>query len=621
MCAIAGVVGSKDPQVGVTAVEKMLSILARRGPDGEGVKSWEGVTFGHRRLAIFDLSAAGSQPMVTPDEAVGVVFNGAIYNYRELRDELRLNGYSFRSSTDTEVLLHGYLEWGLDRLVGRLRGMFAFALWDDRVRKLYLVRDRLGVKPLVYAATQQALAFASTVRGLLVAGYSGDLDEEAVDYFLDFGFLPDDQSIYRGVRKVPAGSIVEWSHGDMCIRRYWTRPSQPTLANISFRDAVDETRRLLLDAVKIRLHADVQVGALLSSGIDSSLVCWAVGTLGGEIRAYTVAAPGDPWDETPAAKETASRLRLDHCVVEMSDDDAPEIEDLVSAYAEPFGSASALGMLRVSRAVSRSSPVKVLLTGDGGDDVFLGYPRHRKFWIAGKLSQHLPPVAMRLWRTSGSWFPRVGPFRRAAALLEYTEHGVGGVIKYSQDRQRSETDDLAGERLRGRCVTPRSTLWSPQAGHRVLSDFLEYEFNTRFLGEYMTKVDGATMHYGIEARSPFLDQSLWEFASSVPFGIRLHRGRLKAVLRQLVREEVGQAVARRPKRGFGVPVQRWIVRRWRPWVEELLRESVLENEGWIRRGSALKGLATAVDSGIAPIQLWHVVVLEAWIRHERRIGI
>jgi asparagine synthase (glutamine-hydrolysing) len=519
------------------------------------------------------------------------------------------------------VLLHGYAEWGLDRLVSRLRGMFAFSLWDSRAKKLFLVRDRLGVKPLVFAVKDQVLAFASTVRGLSVAGYSGDLDEESINGFLEFGFFPEHRSIYRGVTKVPAASIVEWSEGKVSTRRYWVMQPEPRLQKISFPDAVHEARQLLLDAVKVRLHADVPVGALLSGGIDSTLVCWAVQELEGDVTAYTVATPGDPWDEAAAAKETAETLHLKHTVVEMSEDDTPEIDDLVSAYAEPFGSASALGMLRVCRAISRSSGVKVLLTGDGGDDVFLGYPRHRNLWIADKLSRHVPlPVMRRWWGASRSWVPRVGPLRRAAALLDYTTRGLDGVVDYSTRLRRDVTDNLLGDRLKK--ARAASTMRSSRRSeHGVLSEFLEYEFNTRFVGEYMTKVDGATMHHGIEARAPFLDQCLWEFASSIPFDIRLHRGRLKAVLRQLVREEVGAAVARRPKRGFGIPVERWIVRRWRTWVETLLRDSVLEKEDWIQRGAALKQLAEGVATGSAPLQLWYVIALEAWIRHERRISV
>jgi asparagine synthase (glutamine-hydrolysing) len=593
----------------------MISTLARRGPDGEGIKRWDGVVFGHRRLAIFDLSQAGHQPMVSPDGAVGVVFNGAIYNYRELRSELLSRGYVFTSQTDTEVLVHGYREWGIDALVRQLRGMFAFAVWDDRSSRLYLVRDRLGVKPLAFAIRDSAIAFASTVRALSVAGYGDGLDAASIDEFLESGFLSDDRCIYRGLEKLPAGSILEWSSGRRSLRQYWTFPLRPTMASISFGEAVEETRRLLLEAVKFRLHADVEVGALLSGGIDSGLVCWAVRKLGGELRTYTVGTPGDAWDETIAATETARALGLAHTVVALSEEDMPEVDDLVSAYAEPFGSASALGMLAVCRAISRSSHAKVLLTGDGGDDVFLGYPRHRNLWIASRLSSRLPERAKTWWRRSRQSIPRVGALRRAAALMEYATDGLNGVLEHATKIERDETARLRGARLE---ALHREVTREPHAsGQDVLSDFLGYEFRTRFVGEYMTKVDGATMYYGIEGRSPFLDQYIWEFASSIPFDVRLHHGRLKAILRHLAREEIAPSVARRPKRGFGIPVQRWILHRWRPWVEELLSESLLEKDGWLRPGVAIGRLSDAAKRGIAPAQLWYAIVLESWLRQER----
>ena len=221
MCGIAGVVGASDWTMAEDAVRQMVRALARRGPDSEGLELWDGAVLGHRRLAIFDLSEAGCQPMLAVDRSVGVVFNGAIYNYRELREELIRSGYVFRSHTDTEVLIHGYQQWGLDRLVSRLRGMFAFGLWDNRLLKLYLVRDRLGVKPLLFVLRDKVLAFASTVRALRVAGYAEHIDEQAVRDFLRFGFVTDAHAIYRGVVKVPAGSIVEWSDGSVHQRDYW----------------------------------------------------------------------------------------------------------------------------------------------------------------------------------------------------------------------------------------------------------------------------------------------------------------------------------------------------------------------------------------------------------------
>jgi asparagine synthase (glutamine-hydrolysing) len=614
MCGIAGIVGEVDRDRAAEAVQTMMQSLARRGPDSDGMSVWPGAILGHRRLAIFDLSAAGAQPMLSRDGSVGVVFNGAIYNFPELRSELLGLGHEFKSRTDTEVLVAGYLEWGIDILVKRLRGMFAFALWDDRRGKLFLVRDRLGVKPLIFAERDGSIAFASTVRALGAVGYAADLDEAAVVEYLGFGFVTDESAIYRGVVKVPAATIVEWSRGRRSQRKYWDPPAATRSESLPFEDAVEQTEHLLLDAVSVRLNADVPVGALLSGGIDSSLICWAIARMGGDVTAYTVGTPGDPGDETRAARQTAVRLGIRHEVLEMSENQPPEISELVSAYAEPFACSSALGMLRVSRAVR--SAAKVLLTGDGGDDVFLGYPRHRHLALAARLARVFPQSAGSLWRGVRSSVPRIGPLRRGAALLDYTFGGLdaylaarGGLTPYLER-------GLLGPRLREVATAAR-----PPRGVRAqdaLEEFLDYERRTQFVGEYMTKVDGATMYYGLEARSPFLDHHLWEFAASLPSGLRLRGFRLKAVLRELVRRRIGREVATRRKRGFHVPVQRWSSGHWGKDVRSALGSSFLVRQGLIDP-RALRELIERPEGRYAADMMWSLFVLDRWLGHEANV--
>lgn len=615
MCGIAGLVGFGEGRAALERVHRMVRALERRGPDGEGFEVWPEAVLGHRRLAIFDLSNAGRQPMLSTDKAVGVVFNGAIYNWRALRLELEALGYAFRSQTDTEVLIHGYREWGIDGLVGRLRGMFAFGLWDDCERKLFLVRDRLGVKPLLYSVNDNRIAFASTARALKAGIFGSEIDEQAVAEYLEFGYVTDDRSIYKEVRKVPAATILEWSGRRLTEREYWRPPPVASSAKVTFNEAVEETEKLFLSAVEKRLHADVPVGALLSGGVDSSLVCWAVAHLGGDVTAFTVGTPGDPWDETEDALATARSLGIKHRVLELSADDAPRAGELASAYAEPFACASALGMLRVSRAVASSATV--LLTGDGGDDLFLGYPEHRHLWMAEKLARTLPGAAARAWRASRESFPGTGLLKRAASFMNYATGGIGAVACAHDGLPAYRLYNLLGDRLMDADVDQRSMPWSLESGRRVLEEFLEYDRRTRFVGEYMTKVDGATMHHALEARSPFLDQELWDFAAGLPFEIRLRRATLKAVLRELARRRVGERVARGKKRGFGIPVGRWIAGRWRASVERALHDSLLESEGWIRKDAALSLLKQSAERGEAPNQLWYIFVLDSWLRRER----
>ena len=620
MCGIAGIVGEHDAHRARFAVRRMVRALARRGPDGEGVEVWPSAALGHRRLSIFDLSDAGRQPMLSADGTVGVVFNGAIYNFWELRRELEARGCRFRSRTDTEVLVHGYLEWGADDLVRRLRGMFAFAVWDEAARKLTLVRDRLGVKPLAYAMSNGRLAFASTPRALRAAGFAGEISDRGVAEYLHFGYVTDDCSIYEGVQKVPAATIIEWSPEDdkpPRAREYWSPPAaaEGPRNRRAFDDAVERAEQLFLQAVERRLHADVPIGALLSGGVDSSLVCWAVARLGGDVTAYTAGTPNDPWDETADARATAAQLGVRHQVLTLSPDEAPEVSELVDAYAEPFACASALGMLKLSRAIAPEATV--LLTGDGGDDVFLGYPEHRHLRLAEKLARPLPAVAARAWISCRHLLPRSGALKRAGSFLDYTAGGLGAVARAHDGLGMYEAAGMLGERLAGVTLAQREMDWSPQAGRGVLREFLEYDRRTRFVGEYLTKVDGATMHHALEARSPFLDQELWEFAAALPFEVRLRGGRLKAVLREIARRRVGERVAGGRKRGFGIPVQRWIAGRWRAAVEANLRESLLAEEGWIEPEAALRELEKAARAGWSPKQLWYVHVLETWLRRER----
>jgi asparagine synthase (glutamine-hydrolysing) len=612
MCGIAGIVGLTDNETGRLRVGRMVGALARRGPDAEGLAAWPGAVFGHRRLAIFDLSEAGAQPMSTSDRTLSVVFNGAIYNFKSVRAELEKLGCRFRSNSDTEVLLHGYRAWGVEPLVRRLRGMFAFGLWDNPARKLYLVRDRLGVKPLVFACRGNQLAFASTVAALKGAGYAGAVNDDAMLDILRWGFVREEHSIYRSIQKLPAATILEWSAGDYRQYSYWQQPRPQSATTLSFHDAVGETERRLRDAVAIRLEADVPVAVLLSGGIDSSLICRAVAELGANLTAYTVGVPGDSSDESAAAVRTAKQLGVRHSVLALDDLHMPEIEELLAAYDEPFPSSSALGMLSISRAIS--SAAKVVLTGDGGDDLFLGYPRHRHLWLAEHITQFLAPKFTKTWNRWGPTF-RVGPLRRAGALMDYATGGIDAFF--------AKSTDLAGYRAKG-LLGPRLSKLRPlfvngaDPSHGMVDQLAEYERNGRFISEYLKKVDGATMHYGLEARAPFLDQELWEFASALPVSLRLHRGELKAILRALARRRIGFGVSARRKRGFRIPAQRWLVSHWRERGEDTFSSSILAQTGWIDRANVIAELRRSAQLGRAGEELWNLFVLESWLQREHR---
>lgn len=616
MCGIAGVAGPGVSMASADLVRPMLVDLRRRGPDGEGIHAWTGAVLGHRRLAIFDLSEAGSQPMISPDGRTGVVFNGAIYNFRALRSDLERRGYRFHSETDTEVLVHGYRAWGIDGLLARLRGMFAIGLWDADEGRLLLVRDRLGVKPLVYTVRGRTLAFASTPRALAAAGLAGEIDPQAVLEFLEYGYVTDERSIYQDVRKLAAGEWVEWSRGRLTVHQYWRVPEAQRGRGPTFEEAVDETERLFKEAVRLRLQADVPVGSLLSGGVDSSLVCWAVAEAGADITAFTVGTPGDPADESSDAVATARALGLRHELIPVSAADPPSVDELIAAYGEPFGCASALGMLGVSKRVQPSATV--LLTGDGGDDVFLGYPEHLHFWRAQQLARRLPAPAAHAWRRVRPLVCALPGSRRPVHFIDYAAGGLGAIMNARDGLPFYERHRLLGDRLDGRALPDRQLAADREAGRRVLTDFLDFEHRRRFVSEYMTKVDGATMYHGLEARSPFLDQEIWSFAATLPYATRLRGGRLKAILRAMAGRRLSPRVASGAKRGFSIPVGRWIAGPWREAVESSFQHSLLAREGWLRADGLVDEMRRAAARGYATNHLWYCYVLESWFRQQQR---
>ena len=616
MCGIAGYVApGKHPAL---QTRSMMTALARRGPDSEGMAEWPGVALGHRRLAILDLSPAGHQPMLTEDGTIGLVFNGCIYNFLELRAELEQQGYRFRSHCDTEVLLYGYQAWGIDALARRLRGMYAFGIWDDPQKKLSLVRDRLGVKPLIVAPAGKEISFASTPEALHRAGLGGStLDEEAVLEFLEYGFVTDQRCIWKEMRKVPPASILEWQDGRIDERCYWTLEGINGNGKISFEEAVEETERLLVEAVRLRLHADVPIGVLLSGGIDSGLVCWATAEANANVTAFTVGAPGDPADETLAARKTAQQLGIRHEIVTLADT-GPSLEQLTDAYSEPFACPSALGMLHVSQAVKPNATV--LLTGDGGDDVFFGYDWFMKIWWAQRLAHMLPPGSDAIWRAVEGMVPSIGKLKKAKTFLGLATGGVGSLARSHDGLPFYTCRQMLGPKLEGRTIAQRQIQRSLAAAHRQMQDTFEYHRQMHFTSEFMPKVDGGTMYYALEARAPFLDHMLWEFAARLPENIRLRQRQLKAVLREIARRRIGAEISKRPKQGFTIPVERWLAKRWSGALNVLKGSTALAKEGWIREDKLRVAVENALQSGRVPLQLWYLLVFEHWLQSHNYPG-
>jgi asparagine synthase (glutamine-hydrolysing) len=614
MCGITGYVGEHNNAAAETILRRMVKAIERRGPDGEGVEHWPGAWLGHRRLAILDLSDAGRQPMLSEDGAVGVVFNGCIYNFLELRRELEQLGHCFRSMCDTEVVVRGYQQWGADDLARRMRGMFAIGIWDHPRATLTLLRDRLGVKPLLYAHRGKQLAFASTADALAAGGLAGEISAAGMLEFLEFGYVTDAHSIYEGVSKLGAGQILEWKDGQVTERPYWRMPDPDENSRIGFEEAVEETERLLLESVKLRLIADVKVGALLSGGIDSALVCWAVRQAQADITAFTVSMPNDPADETDATRRTAALLGIPHEVISLPNDSSGLLEEVTSAYSEPFGAQSAMAMLSVSAAVKPHATV--LLTGDGGDDLFLGYWFYPTYLKTERIARKLPGFATPLWQSLRPIVDSIPALRRPKHFADYATGGLGGLTRAHDGLPFYQKLGLLGPRLKQLRLEQREIAQTMNAARHMMRDLLQYQQRTWFVSEFMTKVDSGAMHHALEARAPFLDQKLWEFAATLPPELRLRGGELKAILRTIVRRRISPEIAERKKQGFTVPVERWLAGPWLESFRAMAKDSILEQQGWLEKGAILRCAEEVQQTGRATRQVWFLMVLENWIRRK-----
>lgn len=617
MCGIAGYLQQRPQGEEAETLARMMTAIARRGPDSKGVHTWPGVWFGHQRLAILDLSPAGAQPMLTADGKTGVVFNGCIYNYRELRDQLQAVGHHFHSQCDTEVLLHGFRQWGMAGMLPRLRGMFAFAIWDENSQTLSLARDRMGVKPLVYASFPGGFAFASSISALEAAGVSRSIRPSAVLEYLEYGFITNTQSVYDNCEKLRDGEWLERrSDGSLRKNRYWDPPHVSSDSTLDFEQAVQRTEELLIEAVRLRLQSDVPIAALLSGGVDSGLVCWAMREANARVRAFTVGSPGEPEDESEAARQVARHLDIPHEIIPLSQDSGFGLDTFLDAYSEPFAPESAFAVLRVAEAVKPHATV--LLTGDGGDESFLGYPFFYNVWRAQRAAKFIPKPLASAWPSMRSLLPSSGPLHRLGNFLSYTTGGIGEYARLHEGLPWLEQNGLLGDRLKSLKLPQRQIPFSAGAGRHLLDDALQLHWDLHFTGEFMTKVDQGTAHFALEARAPFLDHVLWEFAATLPAKLRFHGGTLKAILRAIARRRLGHAVSNRPKQGFTVPVDRWLANPKSPAWEPLLDHPRVVSEGWIAASPLAAAIAETTRQKSVPPALRFLLLFEYWLR--RRVG-
>ncbi len=613
MCGIAGVVaaaGHEQPEALPGRLAAMADAVAHRGPDDRGTWHDGHAGLAATRLAIVDLSAAGRQPMLR-DGAV-VAFNGEIYNFRELRRGLVAAGHRFSSGTDTEVILAGYAAWG-DDVVVRLRGMFALALWDSSRRRLLLARDRLGQKPLYYAWHEGSLLFGSEVKALAAwPGFHRRPDLEAVHRYLTFRYVPGPATAFAGVCRLPPGHTMSVDAGGARLRRYWYRPRPAAGVHATRRDLAAEVRERLDEAVRLRMAADVPVGAFLSGGIDSSSVVAAMAAAApGPVRTFTVGFDDAALDERRHARLVAERYGTIHREVAATVDLCRIVPRLVWHYGEPFADPVAIATYLLAAAARRD--VKVVLTGDGGDEAFLGYRRHAASRVAGWLD-HAPAslrsaVAAAARRRLGAGHARrfLGsldrrPAQRYATWVSYLAPDLAGEL-YGGDLA-GYAAQRAGDLVRPWFAASGSPAW--QAAEADLDTFLP--------DELLVRLDVATMAHGLEARSPFLDHELVEFALALPVGTRMPWLRNKGLLRQAMSARLPPSLRRRPKLGFAMPLG---LRR--PAAATLVRETLAPDAVRARGLFAPAAVATLLDRYYGDgepreQEVWTLFMLEQWFR-------
>jgi asparagine synthase (glutamine-hydrolysing) len=621
MCGITGKVSAGAP-VNPELLDRMCRALAHRGPDSQGVHLDGPAGLGIRRLAIIDL-VHGDQPFFSEDHRHVLVLNGEIYNHEELRAELRGRGHTFASGSDAEVVVHLWEELG-PRCVHRLRGMFAFAIWDARERELFLARDRIGKKPLFWARTGDGLVFASEPRSVLLdPEVPRDVDLGAIDAYLVNQYVPHDRCAFRALRKLPPAGTLRWrpGRGEPVVERYWALRYTPKQAT-GLDEAADRLRGELLEATRLRLRSDVPLGAFLSGGIDSSLVVAAMArTASGPVRTFTVAFPGSAVDESRYARLVADRYGTDHHELQVGPPDPALLPRLAWHFGEPFADPAALPTFQLSELIRRH--VTVALNGDGGDESFAGYDRYRHLLLTLPADRMPAPVrrvaARALARAAGGTDGRA-PLPRAARLLRRL--ALDPARRYAdlfrfvreEDRPRLYGPQLAAAAAREDPLAHTVAAWDAGAGLEPLDRLLATDLVTYLADDLVAKVDVTSMAHAVEVRSPLLDVELMGWAATLPPALKGSRRDGKVLLRHAARPWVGSAVVDRPKQGFAVPVADWLRGPMRAVAEDVLLDPGTLDRGLFVPGAVDRMLREHREGRDRAQQLWALLMLELWFR-------
>lgn len=629
MCGICGIVDTSGTfKIGEDLIHRMCSAIAHRGPDDEGVyieTKGPSVGLGHRRLSIIDLSAAGHQPMSNEDGSIRVILNGEIYNYRELKTSLEEAGHKFKSGSDTEVLVHLYEEYK-EACLDHIRGMYAFAVWDSNAGSIMLARDRIGKKPLLYQYENGVLSFASEFRSLIESGLVKKyIDHDAVNAYLTFGYIPSPLTVYKKVFKLPPGHRLILKGGKIDIKRYWGLDYSKKL-NITEEDAASETLRLLKEAVKIRLYSDVPLGAFLSGGIDSSAVVAIMsGLMSGKVKTFSIGFEESGYDELKYARNIAEKYGTEHNEFILKPKAMEVLPLLVERYGEPYADSSAIPTYYVSRETKQY--VTVALNGDGGDETFAGYERYQAMLVA-EMYRRLPGWPRRVISGSAELLPdSIDPKNRVRNIKRFFQAAEMPAVSrylrwisvfdesskddmYSDAFKSSISGDLPYERI-GRYI-------SGSHGTDMLDRLLETDVNMYLPDDLLVKVDIASMANSLEARSPFLDHKLMEFAAALPTHYKMKHLVKKYLLKKAIKDIVPAENIHRRKMGFGVPIGNWFRGELKSFMEDTLLSSDSLNRGYFRPDLVKRMVKEHTDKRCDhAYKLWALLMLELW--HKRFI--
>lgn len=619
MCGIAGFAGLDLPAaLAGTRVRAMCDAIAHRGPDSDGYFVDQTVSMGMRRLSIIDV-AGGRQPITNEDGSVMVVFNGEIYNHHELQHQLEALGHRFTTRSDTEVLVHLYEEYGVDML-NRLHGMFAFSIWDISRQRLFMARDRSGMKPLSYMERDGGIVYGSELRSLYAFDSAAlAVAPDAVMQYLAFGYVPDPNSIFAGVRKLPPAHFLTWSPGKgVQVQRYWTQPA-PSLTGMDEVDIVAGIRSRLDVAIKSHLESEVALGAFLSGGLDSStVVALMCRHATGRVKTFTIGFAEDEYDESAVARQIAAELGTEHRELIVSPDVELMFETIATMFDEPFADSSAIPTFLVAQLARQS--VTVALSGDGGDELFGGYTRYGEMLRRGF---SIGAAAGRLLTAAALMLPHAVPGRNR--LIDLGRSREGRYAATVLQAVRVDEGGVASARHpAGRVPIAEQLASHFAADHSVdfAAGMMHVDFETYLPGDILTKVDRTSMAVSLEARVPLLDNDLIDFALSVPGHLRVTRDQSKRLFRRAIRGIVPDSVLTRPKRGFGIPLASWFRGPLHHRIDAL-RQPSAAIDAYVER-SAVERLVKehAVGRRDHSVMLWRLIVLEYWLASWRdgRLG-